>query len=444
MRCRSNRTLLTLLSLLTTAALVAGTASTPLQAATLVIEDGTLHPISGPAFIGTLLIEDGKIQAVGSELPIPEGATKIDATGLHVYPGMFDAMSQLGLVEIGSVQATNDSSEMGVYNPQLRSTTAVHPATELVPVTRANGLTHALIVPGIDNDGVIAGQAAVLDLDGWTVEEMTVRPDVAMVLYWPEIQTRSFDFATFSVRETPFNEAEEKAKEQQQELREWLRAARHYGQASAAGSQRLERDLKLEALAEALSSGRPVIIVADRKGDIEAAVEFAEQEELTMILAGGREAWKVKELLAEKEIPVILGRVQSLPRNEDDSYARPFRGAGELVEAGVKIAFGSSAGGGFGPGGAHSARTLPYEAATACAFGLSREEALKALTLNPAQIFGLDDRLGTLEAGKIANLMITDGDPLEIQTHVLHVVIEGHEVSTDNRHRRLYERYRGR
>ncbi len=441
MRCRTNKTLSTLIAV--AALLVLGQIA-PTQAATLVIEDGTLHPISGPPYVGSLLIEDGKIQAIGSELPIPESATKIDATGLHVYPGLFDAMSQAGLVEIGSVQATNDSSEMGTYNPQLRATTAVHPASELIPVTRANGLTHALIVPGIDGDGVIAGQAAVLDFDGWTVEEMTLRPDVAMVLYWPEIQTRSFDFATFSVRETPFKEAEDKAKEQQQELRDWLQAARHYGQAKAAGSQRLERNLKLEALGETLSSGRPVILVADRKGDIEAAVEFAEQEGFPMILAGGREAWKVKQLLAKKKIPVILGRVQSLPRNDDDSYARPFRTAGELVKAGIKIAFGSSAGGGFGPGGAHSARTLPYEAATACAFGLSREEALKALTLNPAQIFGLDDQLGTLEAGKIANLMITDGDPLEIQTQVLHVIIDGREVSTDNRHRKLYERYRGR
>jgi len=193
MRCRLNTTLWTLAAVATMWVLPP---ASPAQAATLVIEGGTLHPISAAPFKGTLVIVDGKIQALGSNLPIPPGATRIDATGLHVYPGIFDAMSQAGLVEIGSVQATNDSREMGSYNPHLRATTAVHPATELIPVTRANGLTHALTVPGIDGDGVIAGQAAILDFDGWTVEEMTLRPDAAMVLYWPEIQTRSFDFAT--------------------------------------------------------------------------------------------------------------------------------------------------------------------------------------------------------------------------------------------------------
>jgi imidazolonepropionase-like amidohydrolase len=273
---------------------------------------------------------------------------------------------------------------------------------------------------------------------------MALDPSIAMVVQWPRIQTRSFDFSTFSIRETPFSDAKEKAEEQQGELRDWIAAARHYAQAAASGADRVERDLRLEALAEVLDGRKAVIVVADAKRDIESAVAFAEQEGLRMILAGGRDAWEVKELLAEKGIPVVLGLTLSRPDEEDDPYDRPFRTPGDLVAAGVKIAFASGAGGGFGPGGPALSRTTPYESAVAAAYGLSVEDALKALTIYPAQIFGVDDRLGSIEVGKIANLVVTDGSPLEITTQVLHLVIGGREVSTDNRHDRLYRTYRAR
>ena len=206
----------------------------------------------------------------------------------------------------------------------------------------------------------------------------------------------------------------------------------------------MERDLKLEALARVVSGELPVILLADAARDIEAAVAFAETEGLDVVLAGGRDAWQVKELLAERQIPVILGRAQNLPAEDDHPYDQPFRNAGELLAAGVQIGFASGAGGGFGPGGPHSARNLPYEAATAAAFGLSRDDAIKALTRYPAEILGVGDRLGTVEAGKIANLIVTDGDPLEITTRVVHLIIDGRIVSTANRHRDLYDRYRAR
>jgi imidazolonepropionase-like amidohydrolase len=412
-------------------------------AETLVIEGGTVHPITSEPFVGRVVIEDGLIVAAGPEVPAPAGATLLDAAGRHVYPGMFDAMSQLGLLEISSVPATDDRTEMGPHNPHLRAATAIHPASEVLGVTRANGITHAVVAPQVD-DGVIAGQAALVQLDGWTVEEMALDPSIAMVVQWPRIQTRSFDFSTFSIRETPFSDAKEKAEEQQGELRDWIAAARHYAQAAVSGADRVERDLRLEALAEVLDGRKAVIVVADAKRDIESAVAFAEQEGLRMILAGGRDAWEVKELLAEKGIPVVLGLTLSRPDEEDDPYDRPFRTPGDLVAAGVKIAFASGAGGGFGPGGPALSRTTPYESAVAAAYGLSVEDALKALTIYPAQIFGVDDRLGSIEVGKIANLVVTDGSPLEITTQVLHLVIGGREVSTDNRHDRLYRTYRAR
>ncbi len=415
--------------------------ATPLAAQTLFIEGGTVHSLASEPTAGHVLIVDGLIQEVGADLTIPDGANRIDAAGLHVYPGLFDAMTTLGLVEISAIPATRDSTELGRFNPHLQAATAIHPASEVLPVTRANGITHTLSTPGT-RDGIIVGQAALLHLDGWTVDEMAIERSAAMVIRWPDIATTIFDRSTFSRRTRPYNEAKEEAEKAHDELRDWLDAARHYAQ--AADSTRRERNLELEALARVLDGGQPVIFLVNAKRDIELAVDFAEQEGLNVILAGGRDAWKVKELLAEKNIPVILGRTQSLPPEDDDPYDRPFISAAELQAAGVKIAFATGAGGRFGPGGPHSSRTLPYETAMAAAYGLPREEALKAITRNPAEIFGFGDQLGTIEAGKIANLMVTDGDPLEITTQVRHVIIKGREVSSANRHRSLYERYRAR
>ncbi len=413
-------------------------------AGSLVIVGGTVHPVSSQPFVGSVVVTDGRIAAVGTNVAAPAGAELIDAAGLHVYPGLFDAMSQLGLTEIGAVAATNDQAEMGAYNPHLLAATAIHPASEIIPVARANGITHTLVAPRSSAGGVIAGQAALVNLAGWTVEEMAMDPALAMVITWPRTQTRRFDLATFTVKETPFREAREKAEKAQNELRDWLDAARHYRQAEEGDSSRLETDRKLAALAQVLDGRMRVIILAASKADIEAAVAFAEEEGLDMILAGGRDAWEVKELLAEKDVPVILGLTGSLPHEDDLPYDRPFRNPGELVAAGVKIAFASGAGGGGGPGGPHGSRTLPYEAEAAVSYGLPAAEALRALTLNPAEMFGMEEHLGSIEAGKIANLIITDGDPLQIQTHVIHVIIAGSQVSTDNRHKNLYERYQRR
>jgi len=414
-----------------------------LLAETLAVQGGTVHPVSAEPYVGNVVMTDGVITAAGPDAQVPADSQIIDASGLHVYPGMIDAMSQLGLIEVGAVPATDDQAEMGLYNPHLQAATAIHPASELIPVARANGITHTMVTPQVD-DGVIAGQAALVNLDGWTVEEMAIDPSVAMVIQWPEIVTRRFDFATFSMKESAFKEAKEKAEEKQKELREWFEAAQHYQQAIDAGSTRLDSDLRLAALARCLAGEKPIIVQADAQRDIEAAVEFTESLGLRMILAGGRDAWKVKELLAEKGIPVILGIVQSLPREDDDPYDIPFRNPGELASAGVKIAFASGAGGGFGPGGPHSSRTTPYEAATAVAFGLSEDDALMALTLWPAEFLGVGDRLGSIETGKMGNLIVTDGNPLEITTQVRNLVIAGREVSTDNQHRELYEKYRAR
>jgi imidazolonepropionase-like amidohydrolase len=428
---------LRLLSILAVSATALAGAAT---AESLVIEGGTVHTMAGEPFVGRVVVTDGRIVAAGPDAATPADATRIDASGRHVWPGLFDALSQVGLVEIGAVAATDDEAEMGIYNPHLTAASAIHPASELIPVARANGITHTLVAPDVDGDGVIAGQAALVNLAGWTVEEMAIEPTLAMVLVWPPTVTRSFSFATFSVVNTPFKEARELADKKVSELTDWFDAARHYAQAESAGSSRLEPDLKLAALARVIGGEQPLIVRADAKRDIEAALAFAEKQGLSIVLAGGRDAWQLTEKLAEMDVPVILGFTHTLPNEEDDPYDRPFRTPGDLVAAGIKVAFASGAGG----GGPHDSRTVPYEAAAATAFGLAPQDALKALTLWAAEIHGVGDRLGSIEPGKIANLIVSTGSPLEVTNRVEHLIIGGREVSTDNRHRELYETYRAR
>ena len=420
----------------------AGAAAEPVTA----IQGAKIYTLAGPPIEnGTLIIRGARIAAVGQNLPIPGGAQVIKATGLEVYPGLIDSLSRLGLTEIGAVPATVDTSELGTFNPQLVAATAVHPASEHIPVARANGITHVVSAPtggfffgfGDFSGPIIPGQASLLHLSGWTIEEMLIRSSVGMVLHWPTLDTTTFDFSTFSIKERPFTEVKKEFDEKVAELEDWVTAAQHYAQARAQGSpERVERDLKLEALGPVVQGNLPLIVMANDDRDIKNALEFAEKHKLKIILAGGAEAWKVKDLLKEKNIPVILRPTQALPGQEDEPYDKPFTTPGELHAAGIKIAFATF--------DSSDSRTLPYEAANAVPYGLPWEEALKAITLYPAQILGVADRLGTIEAGKLANLMVTDGDPLEIQTQVRYLFINGQLTSTDNKHRQLYEKYRAR
>jgi imidazolonepropionase-like amidohydrolase len=392
---------------------------------------------------GTLVIKDGKIAAVGANAEVPPGAQVIDGKGLQVYPGLFDAITQLGLSEISAVSATVDSSETGSFNPDVVAATAVLPSSEHIPVTRASGITEVLAVPasgGFDSSGgrsVIGGQASAFSLAGWTMDDMQIRRSVAMVLNWPTVQTRSFDFATFTRRERPYSEAKQEYDRQVSELTDWIDRARHYAQAIGHGGPAdFERDVKLEALAPVVRGQLPLLVFADRARDIRNAVEFCDKQKLRMILAGGEEAYKVKELLRSKGVAVILRPMLSLPAEEDDPYDSLLAQPAQLSEAGVKFAIGSFDN--------SFARRLGQNAANAVAHGLAYDEALKAVTLYPAQIFGLADQVGSLETGKIANIIVTNGDPLELTTDVRYLFIRGLLTSTDNKQRRLYEKYSNR
>jgi len=389
---------------------------------------------------GTLVIRDGKIAAVGSSVEVPAGAQVIDAKGLQVYPGLFDAITQMGLSEIGAVSATVDTTETGNYNPDVVAATAVSPSSEHIPVTRASGITEVLAVPGsggFDSGGgrgTLGGQASAIHLAGWTIDEMLIKKSAAMVLNFPEIQTQTFDFATFSRKEKPYTEAKQEYDRQINELTDWFDRARHYAQAMEKGSvTKYDRDLKLEALAPVVRGELPVLVFADRARDIRNAVEFCDKQKLKMILAGGEQAFKVKDLLRSKDVPVVLRPMLSLPDEEDEPYDRELSQPAELAAAGVRFAIASFDN--------SFARRLGQNAANAVAYGLPYDQALRAVTINPAQIFGLGNQIGTLEQGKIANIIVTNGDPLELTTDVKYLFIKGQPTSTENKHQRLYEKY---
>ena len=414
------------------ALLALAVAAAPAQ--TILIRNATVHTLAGePLEKTSVLVQDGKIAGVGRGLKAPRGAEVIKADGLHLYPGLFDAFSILGLAEISAVDVTRDLGEKADFNPQLESIIGVNPESEHLAVARSNGVTHALTAM---TSGVIAGQAGIIHLDGWTWEEMAIERAGPLLLEWPAIRVYSADSDGSpdpKKRPTTFKQATEKYDKEVAAITSWLDAARQYAAAKKAGLEPGEVDRKLESLLPYLDGERPVAVRAAAARQIRNAVEYCEKQGLKMILVGGEEAVEVKALLAEKGVPVILGPRQALPRREDDAYDSVYSAPAELAAAGVKFAFTTFS--------ASDVRTLPYEAAAAVPFGLSKEEALLSITRNPAEILGLGDRLGVIEEGKIANLILTDGDPLEITTEIRGLFIQGKQVPTDNKQRRLYEKY---
>ena len=387
---------------------------------------------------GTVVIANGKITAVGASVSVPSGAKVIDGTGLSVYPGMIDSGTTLGLEEIGSVAGGQDTSEIEDNNANIHVDVAIHPSSSHIPVTRVNGITTALTAP---QGGIIAGQSTLINLDGWTWKEMTLKTLVAMHINWPAGgRGRGFDFASLTnPRSLP--EIRREQERQIENLKKTLLDAKAYADAKDARAKdaslpKQDGDLKKEALIPVVRGQMPVIVEVQLARDIKRAVEFADELKLKIIISGGVEGHKVADLLKAKNIPVLVGPVLRFPNNEDDPYDAPFANAGLLSKAGVKIAFQTS-------DSAYS-RNLPYHAGMAAAFGLPKEEALKAVTIYPAEIFGVADKIGSIEQGKIANLIVTDGDPLEIRTQIKYLFINGNQVPLTSKHTELYEKYKAR
>lgn len=387
----------------------------------------TLHPVSGPVIENaTILFDRGVIVGTGRLLTFPPGTETIDAKGKHVYPGLFSGDTYIGLTEIGAVRASRDRNETGPINPNVRAETAVNPESELIPVTRANGITMFVTSP---SGGLISGMSAVMMSDGWTWEEMTYKAPAALIVNWPEMRVSRSPFVQRS--------EEEQKKERNraiEELKGAFRDARAYMAARKSEGDRVATDLRWEAMIPVLEGNVPVLVWAFDVQQIQAAVAWAQDEHVRLIIGGGHDAWRVTDLLKKYDIPVLVGGVQRLPGRRSDPYDDPFTLPKKLYDADVRFAIVSM------DEAAHE-RSLPYHAATAAAYGLPKEEALKSVTLYPAQIFGVADRTGTLDAGKDATLIVTNGDPLEVMTTIEMEFIQGRKIDLTSRHTMLNDKY---
>jgi imidazolonepropionase-like amidohydrolase len=402
------------------------------------IRNARIVTVTGPVIEnGTVVISDGKIAGVGANVAVPSNAKVIDGSGLSVYPGMMDAGTTLGLEEIGSVAGSMDTTEVGDNNANIHVDVALHPDSSHIGVTRVNGITSAVTQP---EGGVIAGRSAVINLDGWVPRDMVLKSPAAMHINWPGSQGRGGEFGGFG-QQRSISDLRREQERQLDTVRKILRDAKAYADAKDARAKdpklpKQDVDLKLEALIPVTRGEMPVVIAANSERDIRNAVAFADEMKLRMILSGGIEAHKAADLLRAKNIPVLVGPTLTMPSKEDDPYDAAFANAGLLSKAGVKIAFQTR-------DSAH-VRDLPYHAGMAAAFGLPKDEALKAVTIYPAEIFGVADRIGSIEQGKIANLIVTNGDPLEILTQIRYVFINGREIPLTSRHTELYEKYKAR
>ncbi|UCE07605.1 MAG: amidohydrolase family protein [bacterium] len=401
------------------------------------IKNATIVTVTGATIEnGVLVIEGDKITAIGTEVKIPSAAEVIDAQGLFVYPGLIDAFTTLGLSEIGAVRATQDAYEMGTYNPHIKALVAINPHSVHIPISRVNGITTVLVAPG---GSVISGQCALINLNGWTPEEMKLKAPVGICINFPRMP-REDDFRRREQSQQELSKAKERAERQLIELKEVFKKAKRY---TAQWDEYLksqkppapDKVLNLEALMPVIKKELSVLISVNAEKDIINAVEFVKELDLKAIFQGVEDGWKVASLLNENNIPVLVGPVLRSPGFKDPYDAR-FANAAVLNKAGVKIAFLTRS--------AADVRNLPYHAGTAAAFGLPKEKALKAVTIYPAEIFGVSGMIGSLETGKLANVIVTDGDPLEMLTQVKFLFIAGEKIPLESKHTRLYDKFRKR
>ena len=380
------------------------------------LTNATLHPIDGDVIPrGTLFINEGRIESLGAETSISSNVKVLDLDGLHVYPGLIDSGTTLGLTEIKRVSETSDYDETGKIQPDVRAGVAINPDSELIPVARAGGITTILAQP---KGGLVSGQASLIKLQGWTAPEMALDWDFGLRINWP---SRS---------------QSEKSTKELNELFEQTALYITAKQTAESNKAGFLIDPRYEAMIPYLNATKPVLIEAHSRDQIVEAVEFAESHHLKLTLTGATDAWKVASHLAEKKIPVIVGPVMRSPVESYDPFDAPYANPGRLAEAGVQFCIRSD--------DASNSRNAPFEAAMAVAYGLPEEAGLRAVTLSAAEILGLDHQLGSLTVGKRATLIITDGSPLQQTTQVHGIFIDGNPFEPTSRQTRFYEKYHAR
>ncbi|MEM6735472.1 MAG: amidohydrolase family protein [Bacteroidota bacterium] len=374
---------------------------------------------------GTVLIaDDGMITEVGTTVTTPSEAKTIDCSGLTIYPGMIDAGTQIGLVEVGSDPRTRDNNEIGEVIPHVQALTAVNPSSVVIPVTRISGVTTALTMP---SGGLFPGTAALIDLYGYTPDQMYAGFK-GIVLNFPATGRRGrWDRRS----DEDIKKAAEKDLKQLNDV--WDKAVQYYKIDSVSGANNQPYYPEMKALLPIVRGEMKLLINVNAANDIKSALEWIEGKGIDVILCGVIEGWRVAEEIADAGIPVITGPVLTNPTRSYDRYDRPYANAGLMQKAGVKVGIRTSE--------IENVRNLPYHAGFAAAYGMGKEEALKAITITPAEILGVEGKYGSIEKGKIANLCVTNGDLFETKTQVKYVFIKGQNIPMVSRHTQLYEEY---
>ena len=392
-----------------------------LLAQTIAITGGTVYPVSGPKLASaTVLIRDGKIAAVGTSVAVPSDATRIDATGKWVTPGLIDGAGQMGLVEIGAVAGTREALLKGdTIAASFNVAEGINPASVVIPVTRIEGVTTVLAVPG---GNLVSGQAVLIDLAGNTIEEMLVKSPVGVVLNDSETGK---DFAGGSRAALV-----ERVRRVFRDALEYERRRADFGRAQLRPLSAAAADL--EALLPVLHGQEPLIAYANRRSDIESALRLAREFKLKLVLAGAQEGWQIAGEIAQAGVPVLVEPLDNIPSY--DALGIRYENAGLLTKAGVKVALMET--------DTHNSRNLRQQAGNAVAYGMTWDQVLRAVTLSPAEMLGVADHYGSLEPGKVANVVVWSGDPFEFATGVEHVLIRGKEIPLKSRQTELLERYR--
>ncbi len=401
------------------------------QEGTIIIKNGTIHTGTGEMINGgTIIIENGKIKSVGSAAAGSIAGTVIDASGKEIYPGLILPNTDLGLKEIASgVRGSNDYSELGDYNTSVRSIVAYNTDSRIINTLRANGILLAGVAP---EGNLLTGYSSVVQLDAWTWEDALYRADYGLHLNMPALMA--------SPRRSPRAQAEQtidplKAGMQKvAEVKQFLQEAKAY----SLTPRKQDVNLKFEALKPLFEKKQKLFVHADRLRQILLAIDLVKDLNIDMVLVGGNDSHLVTTLLKQHKISVILNQLHDLPVMEDDDIDQPFKTPFILQQAGVLFALNDN-------DGSSRYRNLAFEAGTAVAYGLTKEQALQAITLNPARILGIADRTGSLEAGKDANIIISEGDILDMQhSKLTDAFIQGRKIDLSNKQTQLYERYKHR
>jgi imidazolonepropionase-like amidohydrolase len=428
---RTNILLVIVLLLSSSLAVAADAIPAAKQKKPIALVGGTIHTVSGEVLQNaTIVFDKGKITALGTIVAIPTDAERIDVTGKHVYPGIIDSYDHVGLTEIGSVRGSVDLAETGSINPNIKAEVAVNPESELIPVARSLGVA---IVNTAPTGGLISGLAAALMLDGWTCEDLTLKGGLGLVVNWPPMV-----YSPSRSARTTKEEWQKQRDELLKALRETFANARAYMTAKQAEQQKgikyHDSDPRLQALIPVLEGKIPVFVQANELSQIQGAITWAEREGVKLVLVGGRDAIFVKDQLKAKDIPVIVTDVQSPPMRQWQGYNEVFSLPMRLKKAGIRFCI-------AGDGDASNSRNTPFHAANAAAYGLPLDDALKSVTLYAAQILGIADKVGSLEVGKDATLIVTTGDPLQPPTITERMFIQGKKIDLRDKHKQLYEKY---